>query len=193
MLSIPERQAAARSGSRMMHGGYTNVRPLSAESRSAMNALIDTMIPPEDGWPSATDLRIADLAAVYLTPDDAELSLYPHFRLTEFFDMIAGNIGEMAELTPAERAAALGRFEQADAALFSRVRDFVYYVYYGHEDVVELIRQRTRHGKEFHGRPQPIGYDAVLENWGSRSFTTRGVFFTTDSVLATPQARKVSP
>jgi hypothetical protein len=191
MLSNSERSSAARSGSRMMHGGYASARPLTKSQSDSFNALVDTFIPAEDGWPPADELSLAELAAQYLVPDDADLSLYPNFRVSEFFALLDERVPGLADLAPAERVAAVSNFEDEDATTFRRVLDFVYYVYYGHSDVVELIRQRTRYGKDFHGRPQPIGYDAVLENWGTRRPSPdRGTFIPTNAVLRAPQARK---
>ena len=193
MLSNPERRSAALSGSRMMHGGDAAAHPLTDLQRRTFNALVDTLIPAEDGWPPAAQLSIADLATKYLVPDDAELSFYPNFRVSEFFAAIDEGLPELAELGPDARVSEVSRFEEEDTATFRRILDFVYYVYYGHSDVVELIRQRTRYGKDFHGRPQPIGYDAVLENWGTRQPSReRGTFIPTDAVLRAPQARKAS-
>lgn len=191
MLSNAERQASARSGSKMMHGGYTDARALFPLERAQLNALIDTLIPAEDGWPPAAELTLAELVSRYLTPDEHELSLYPHFRAGEFFRMLETEAGILAQMRQEDRTAAVARFEARSPELFGRVRDFVYYAYYGHPDVVELIRLRTRYGRDFHGRPQPIGYDAVLENWGGRVFPTSGTYFATDSVLRAPQARRV--
>ncbi|MFV0374275.1 hypothetical protein [Microbacterium sp.] len=191
MLSNSERSSAARSGSRMMHGGYASAKPLTRRQSDTFNALVDTFIPAEDGWPPAAQLSLAPLAAQYLVPDDGELSLYPNFRVSEFFEILDRRLPGLADLTNDQRVPLMSAFEDDDVATFRRVLDFVYYVYYGHSDVVELVRQHTRYGKDFHGRPQPIGYDAVLENWGTRRPSAdRGTFIPTNAVLRAPQARK---
>lgn len=192
MLSNSERRSAARSGSRMMHGGYTAAKPLTEAQRDTFNALVDTFIPAEDGWPPAAELSLAELATRYLVPDDVELSLYPNFRVSEFFALLDDKLPGLSHLEPRARVETVSGFEDEDPTTFRRVLDFIYYVYYGHSDVVEIIRQRTRYGKDFHGRPQPTGYDAVLENWGNRRPSAeRGTFIATSAVLRAPQARKV--
>ncbi|WP_208322010.1 hypothetical protein [Paramicrobacterium chengjingii] len=172
----------------MMHGGYAEGQQLSDSNRIVFNALVDTLIPPEDGWPPAREISLAELASRYLVPDDSEISFYPHFRTTEFFSVLDEEAPELRGENDSQRVVGLTRFEAINPKLFSRVRDFVYYLYYGHPDVVELIRQHTKYGPGFHGRPQPIGYEAVLENWGTRPLTNRGAFIPTDSIFRAPQA-----
>lgn len=184
------RVQAARSGSRMMHGGYAGVPGLTPTERSHVDAIIDTLIPPEDGWPSASELGIADLLTTYLVPEGAPVSLYPHFTRAEF-PVIAERIASaVVDAGLNARVAQLVSVEAAEPALFARLRDFVYYVYYGHPAVVALIRGTTRYGADFHGGPQPEGYEDTLEHWGDRPLTRRGVFIPTGAVLRAPQAVK---
>lgn len=89
-----------------------------------------------------------------------------------------------------ERVSTLTRIEEAEPRLFDRLRDFVYYVYYGHPTVVSLIRTKTRFGGDYLGGGQPEGYVDSLETWGERSLTARGAFFPTDAVLRAPQAKE---
>lgn len=192
MLSHDQRRSASRSGSKMMHGGYADAPSPTTAQRDMFDALVDTLIPPEDGWPSAAELTLADLALTYLVPDDVELSFYPHLRVRAFFDVLDAQVTDLPRLSAAQRTQAVAAFEAAEPDLFRRVLEFVYYIYYGHGDVVENIRQRTRHGKDFHGRPQRVGYDAVLENWGERRPGSRGAFIPTESVVRAPQARKAA-
>lgn len=186
-----ERAAAARSGSRMMHGGFTAARPLSGADRAAFDALVDTLIPPEDGWPPSASLGIADLAAVYLVPDDHPQSFYPHFRASEFHELL----GDLAPRLDGEldaRVAGLRAFDAGDPLLFGRVRDFVYYVYYGHPAVVALIGTSTTNGGRYRGHSQPEGY--ALRGWEGRAMTRRGTFIPTADVRRVrPVTKGVTP
>jgi hypothetical protein len=182
MTDNSARIRVSRSGSRMMHGGYTTATALSDIERRQADALIDTLIPPEDGWPPAVELGIADLLAAYLVPAGAPVALYPYFGRDEFGRLLDWIAGPLVDRDLAARVAELASVESGDPELFSRIRDFVYYVYYGHPAVVELIRGRTRYGGDYLGGGQPEGYPDI-EGWGDRPLTTRGVFIPTDAVL----------
>lgn len=184
------RARLSMSGSRMMHGGFVDPEPFSLEELAAVNAVIDTLIPAEDGWPSAAAMGIAELLVRYLVPEESPVSLYPHFTRAEFPQIARQLLGSAESGSLDERVAALTAAEQADGELFARVRDFVYYVYYGHPEVVRLIRARTRYGGLYRGGPQPEGYLEEMADWGSRDFVTRGVFIPTDRVLRAPQAKE---
>ncbi|KAA9155230.1 hypothetical protein F6B41_06835 [Microbacterium lushaniae] len=184
------RERAARSGSRMMHGGFVAVAPFDDAERTAVDALIDTLIPPEEGWPSAAELGIAELVAAYLDPPGSPVSLYPHFRREEFPSLVGGLLRGTAHAGIDARVAALHEAEVRDPATFARVRDFIYYVYYGHPAVVGLIRTTTRYGADYHGGPQPEGYESSMEGWGERPPPRRGVFIPTDRVIRTSANRR---
>src|SRR5690606_2659857 len=121
---------------------------------------------------------------------ESPVSLYPHFGRAEFPQVARRLIGSAAFGSLDERVEALTAAEQADGDLFGRVRDFVYYVYYGHPEVVRLIRANTRYGATYRGGPQPEGYLAEIADWGERTFVTRGVFIPTERVLRAPQAKE---
>jgi hypothetical protein len=166
----------------MMHGGWLTAQALSTASRERFAVVVDTLIPPENGWPDAGSLRIVETAERYLVPDDEPLSLYPHWRRREFDDLLERVGTPLLGRALDSRVATLARYESTDVAEFERLRDFVYYVYYGSPTVVEEIRARTRYGAEFHGATQPAGYDVRLEGWGQRPLTRAGVFISTASV-----------
>jgi hypothetical protein len=189
-----DRSSKARSGSRMMHGGWTAAMPFDDTHRRLFDAFVDTLIPPEDGWPDARTLGIADLASSYLVPDGEDLSFYPHLTLSQFAALLDAEVGDLVAASDPEqivgldaRVATVAAFEQRDPARFALVRDFVYFIYYGNGAVVRQIRDRTRYGADFHGAPQPLGYADVTEGWGDTRFTTRGVFIATDAVTRRPQ------
>jgi len=186
------RTKAAASGSRMMHGGYRDAPPFSAEQRARIDALVDTLVPPEDGWPSSAELGVADLIADYLVPEDAPVSLFPYFARTEFEDLMTRIASPLVGRTMQERVEQLRALERNEEQLFARLREFVYYAYYGHPAVVTQIRRRTRYGGDYLGGSQPAGYRGVLESWGDRPMTTRGAYFRTDSILRAPQATRES-
>ena len=184
------RGQVSRSGSRMMHGGFVDAEPFDETQRHALEAIIDTLIPAEDGWPQAAELGVADLLATYLVPADSPVSLYPHFSRDEFGALVERIGTGLLSQSLEERVSTLTRIEEAEPRLFDRLRDFVYYVYYGHPTVVSLIRTKTRFGGDYLGGGQPEGYVDSLETWGERSLTSRGAFFPTDAVLRAPQAKE---
>lgn len=192
-IDIVERARSSRSGSKMMHGGYTDAPAPTPDQRAALDALVDTLIPVEDGWPDAAGLRIADTIAIYLVPDGDVVPLYPKFRASEFLPQIVDLMASVVDQGLDERIARVREFEEREPALFARVRDFVYYAYYGSTSVVAEIRQRTRYGGDYTGRPQPDGYVDSLETWGTRSLTRLGAFIPTNAVLRAPQAGSENP
>lgn len=184
------RGQVSRSGSVMMHGGFVDVEPFTEQRHLSLEAIIDTLIPAEDGWPAVAELGVVDLLLTYLVPADSPVSLYPHFSRDEF-SALAERIGApLVSQSLDERVAALAAIEQAEPELFGRLRNFVYYVYYGHPAVVALIRSTTRFGADYLGGGQPEGYVASLETWGDTPLTRRGAFFSTNAVLRAPQAKE---
>ncbi|WP_022884700.1 four-carbon acid sugar kinase family protein [Glaciibacter superstes] len=187
---MSSRDTRALSNSRMMHGGWRNQAALTESERRTFDALVDTLIPPEDGWPASTALGICDLAMRYIVPDEEELSLYPHLRAAELREILDTTLAPLLGDSAEKRTDFLASLEQRDPSLFCLLRDFVYYVYYGHESVVSLISSRSRHGADFHGAPQPLGYDSALETWGDKPLTRTGAFFRTDDVVRIRSTRK---
>jgi len=184
------RAASVRSGSRMMHGGWRDPSTLEPAERLVFDAFVDTLIPPDDGWPDAATLGICDLALRYVVPDDQPLSFYPHLRATRFRELLNSVLAGLPGLPAEERTAVLAVLEGDQPDTFALLRDFTYYVYYGHPGVVALIRTNTRYGGDFHGAPQPIGYRDVIEPWGDTRFTREGAFFRTDDVVRMVRSRK---
>lgn len=182
MPTATERAAASRSGSRMMHGGFAEAAEFTDFERAAFDALVDTLIPPEDRWPNAATIGVTDAAARFLVPDDYPVSFYPHFRVGWFRGLL-GRLGvTLIDAEVSARVTALAEFQRDDPELFDRIRDFVYYVYYGQPAVVRLIATRTTYGRRYTGRSQPAGYDQGQESWGSRAWSVRGAFIPTDQV-----------
>lgn len=186
------RSQVSGSGSRMMHGGFVNVTPFSENERIAVDALIDTLIPAEDEWPGAAELGVAELLLAYLVPDHSPVSLYPHFSRDEFGALMERIGAPLTHQSLEERVSSLANVQDQEPVLFARLRDFVYYVYYGHPAVVAMIRTTTRFGADYLGGSQPEGYVSSLETWGDRQLTGRGAFFPTDAVLRAPQAKEQS-
>lgn len=187
---MPSREARALSNSRMMHGGWRVATALDNDERRVFDALVDTLIPPEDGWPESAVLGICDLALRYITPDEEELSFYPHLRAEQFHELLRTNLVTLRSASPQERTEFLFALERQDPALFTLLRDFVYYIYYGHENVVSLIASATKYGADFHGAPQPLGYDRVMETWSDKPLTRTGAFFRTNDVVRIRSTRR---
>jgi uncharacterized protein YgbK (DUF1537 family) len=189
-LTNETRSTRSLSDSRMMHGGWRDAAGLDEAERLHFDALVDTLIPPDDGWPDAAALGICDLALRYIVPDDEPLSFYPHLRAARLRHLLVAELPDLRELAPEERTVALAGFADAAPEVFALLRDFIYFVYYGHPAVVDLIRTRTRYGRDFHGAPQPLGYREVIETWEDTPLTRKGAFFRTDDVVRMVRSRK---
>jgi hypothetical protein len=162
----------------MMHGGWADAPPFARAEEQNVEATIDALIPPEGGWPPAADLGVADTIRLYLVPDESSVSFYPHFRRSEFLDVVRSVV---VPNDSAATSAALEALESDNPSLFSRVRDFVFYAYYGTTAVVGEVRSRTRFGGNYNGAPQPHGYPGT-EQWDGRRTRGRGTFIPTVAV-----------
>lgn len=187
---MTSREQLAVSGSRFLHGGSATPMALDTDERRALDALVDTLIPPEDGWPGAEELDVATLIARYVVPDAQELSLFPHVREAALRERLHGLGADFAAASLDDRVARLREVERTEPAAFGTLRDLVYYVYYGHPAVIALVTGRTRYGAGFRGAPQPDGYVDTTEQWGDRHPPQRGGFIPTEAVMQVANHRR---
>lgn len=108
-------------------------------------ALVDTMIPGDELFPSAAAVGTHGLVG-------------PRLRQLLGRDGLArlsATLGPLADLDRAGREAAVGRLERTNAELFGTVRMTVYLSYYEQPAVVDAVRAM---GHDYNDAPQPDGY-----------------------------------
>jgi hypothetical protein len=108
-------------------------------------ALVDTMIPGDELFPSAAAVGTHGLVG-------------PRLRQLLGRDGLArlsATLGPLAALDRAGREAAVGRLEKADPELFGIVQMTIYLSYYEQPAVVAAVRAM---GHDYNDAPQPDGY-----------------------------------
>lgn len=127
----------------LQHTSYPRFygRPLPAESAAPLAAVADALVPGEGAdWPSASASGALGWIAERVAPHEAE-------RLAALLAELDGD--------PTAWLRSLERDRGADFAL---LRGWVYKAYYAQPAVLEALR---RAGSDYHGAPQPWGYDVA--------------------------------
>jgi hypothetical protein len=132
-----------------------------------LDAVADTLIPPEGDWPAPSGLAVgADLTG-HLRPE----------HLAQLAEAAATLPAGFADAAPDARTDVLSRVEAT--ASFDLLRRACYLGYYARPEVVAVLRAR---GHDIAVAPQPDGYAitpvdlaAVLQSGRSRYVPTAGV------------------
>jgi hypothetical protein len=145
------------------HPGYYGVSLSDAAAR-ALTAVADVMIPGTGVFPRASDVGVTEFISARVNP----------IQLEQLESMLA-------DVDPAGNAEAiadwLGERQTADANQFVTLRYFIYTAYYS---APEVVRALNRRGFDYHGAPQPYGYE-VAEDIPLPDHR-RGSFIPTDAV-----------
>lgn len=108
-------------------------------------AMLDTLLPGDRTFPSASGAGIAGLVARRLGEE----------TMAELGDAIAACGGPLEPLDAATRRVVVARLERSRTALFETVLRAAFLAYYGSGKVAEAMRGC---GLDFHVAPQPEGY-----------------------------------
>jgi hypothetical protein len=177
---------AARSSGfeeRAPYGGLRSAVTFTAEESAILAAVADELVPAGGGFPAPSTVGVVDFIAWYVTPRDRPVTHYPFAGEDEFKASVA-ELGPafVAAETPT-RVAVLQRIEVEAPTFFSQLRDLVYYGYYSRPAVIGAIRDNLEAGRDYHGPPQPYGYEAGLESWDGVAFPVeRGRYTATEDV-----------
>lgn len=120
------------------------------EMAETLAALVDTLIPGDDLFPSASTVGTQALLA------DRLRWAYGRDGGQRVVDALASGGRPFVELTPAQRVEAVSRMETEQNDLFAFVRMAAYLAYYAAPPVVEAIR---RLGHDYNDSPLPQGYE----------------------------------
>jgi hypothetical protein len=164
---------------------------LSAEELAALNQIADALIPPGDGFPAPSSVRIAeDFLVRYVTPADRPTVHYPQLGEAELRDFLAELVAGLAK--GVDLVDTLRQTESKRQALFEKLRGLVYYGYYSRVEVVAAIRSTLEAGRDYRGAPQPCGYLDVTDQWRPSMFEHhRGTYTRTADVRQ--RAKRVVP
>jgi len=169
-------------------GGFDPPISLSRQESALLAAVADLLVPEGAGFPAPSAVGVVDFIARYVTPRDRPVMHYPFAAEDEFKRSLAGLGRAFLDADPSRRVELLRRLEVEEAAFFAQVRDLVYYGYYSRPAVIQAIRDHVEAGRDYHGPPQPYGYDATLEGWDDIALPSRRGRYT-----ATEDVRRASP
>lgn len=145
-------------------GGWRPAPPLSAPRAATFDAVADTLIPPENGFPAPSAVGVRTFTERYVAPDGQPATWYPFLTaddLNRHLDALDG----FPDAAPSERIRVLRAVESETPAFFAALRDLVYHGYYSRPEVVRAINERLPAGRDYRITPQPYGYAEVIEDW----------------------------
>nr|AAZ78236.1 unknown [Mycolicibacterium austroafricanum] len=164
------------------------VAPVAFDELEAavIDALADTMIPAEGGFPAASDVGIVDFFGRYTTPTGFRAKHFPYLEEDKLKSALAGLGEEFVNADTDTRTQAVLRLEKDDEEFFAQVRSLVYYGYYSANAVTVAIHQQIPAGRDYHGPPLPYGYLHCIEDWDEAALSTSGQgsgYVATDDVV----------
>lgn len=167
-------------------GGLQEPIRFSDLQAAVIDAVADTLIPPDPQWPTASEVGLVAFVGRYVTPSGYRNK---HFPFAEEDDFTAGldRLGRsFVDADAAGRTAAVAALEEAGDPLFEQLRALVYYGYYSRPVVTLAINRNLPAGRDYHGPPLPYGYLQTTEPWDEDLLTQaqeRGSYLATDEVV----------
>jgi len=168
-------------------GGWADPVEFEEAQAAAIDALADTLIPEEGGFPAPSSVNVLGFFRRYVTPKGQPAVWYP-FLSAEDIAGICGWLGDgFAAADEDSRVAAVGVVERDHAEMFNRVRDLVYQAYYSRPEVIAAINAQLPAGKDYRITPQPFGYADVIEDWDEDLLgRVQGSYIRTEDVTRVP-------
>jgi hypothetical protein len=105
----------------------------AVDTARLLAALVDTLLPGDAGWPSASVVGVQAVLAARLAQERGEDAL------DDVVDALRGDAAALLGGDEAARVAAVAAWETRDRALFGWVRDAAYMAYYESPVVVRAI------------------------------------------------------
>ncbi len=141
-----------------------------------MRALVDTLVPGDDRFPSASAAGVHGVVAERLRAQAGRS------QLDRVLAALDSDARRFAASNAAERGEAVKRFEHGDPALFEALLTTVYLAYYESPSVVCALRGL---GRAYNDTPQPDGYAMAAfdaTDPAQAPTHTRGRYVATDEV-----------
>lgn len=167
-------------------GGLQEPVRFDATQAAVIDAVADTLIPPDPAWPTASEQDLVTFVGRYITPSGYRNK---HFPFAEEDDVKAGldRLGRaFVDGDTAARTEAIAALESAGDPLFEQLRALVYYGYYSRPVVTQAINRNLPAGRDYHGPPLPYGYLQTTEPWDEELLTAaqeNGSYLETDEVV----------
>ncbi|TIR15812.1 MAG: gluconate 2-dehydrogenase subunit 3 family protein [Mesorhizobium sp.] len=149
--------------------------PLSPLERTRLiRALVDELIPGDEGWPSASEAGVHGIVAMRLFGD------WSDERITALANLLGWEEDGLSSADGETRIAAVKAFEEADTELFDKIYTAVTLAYYETPFVIEAIRNT---GRPYSYRPHVTGYDMAPFDFNrDRPAHRRGHYLETENV-----------
>lgn len=164
-------------------GGWRPAPPLSAPRAATFDAIADTLIPPEGGFPVPSTVGVRAFAERYVAPEGQPATWYPFLSADELHRRLDALDG-LAEADEAKRIRVLRGVEAETPAFFAAVRDLVYQGYYSCPEVVRAINEHLPAGRDYRITPQPYGYAEVIDDWDDDLLSrVRGTYTATEDIV----------
>lgn len=164
-------------------GGWRPAPPLSTPRAATFDAIADTLIPPEGGFPAPSTVGVRAFAERYVAPEGQPATWYPFLSVDELHRSLDALDG-LAEAAEAKRIRVLQSVETEMPAFFAAVRDLVYQGYYSRPEVVRAINEHLPAGRDYRITPQPYGYAEVIDDWDEDLLSrVRGTYTATQDVV----------
>jgi hypothetical protein len=166
-------------------GGLQDPVRFDDTQAAVINAVADTMIPPDPEWPTASEVGLVGFVGRYVTPSGYRNKHYP-FACEDEFKAGLDRLGQsFLDAGGDGRTEAIAALEKAEDPLFEQLRSFVYYGYYSRPVVTLAIQRNLPAGRDYHGPPLPYGYLATTEPWDEETLaqaSEHGSYLETEQV-----------
>lgn len=174
---------AADDAAKPPMGGWIPGIAFTPLQLAVLNAFVDQLIPPGEGFPAPSEVDVAAFFGRYLSPSGVEPKWYP-FIGEDSFRAWLDSLGEAFLASgEAEQVEAIAAIERTDAEFFGTVRDMTYYAYYSRPAVTDAINKGLEAGKDLRNTPQPYGYSQTTEDWDETLFAgISGTYTRTEAV-----------
>lgn len=164
-------------------GGNRVPISFSERQRAVLNAITDEIVPPGEGFPAPSEVRVVDdFFTRYIAPAGARTVHFPGAAEETFkaaLDEVAPRIEGRDQ---AARVAALQELERSRPEFFGQLRALTYAGYYSRRAVVLAVREHLEAGRDYNGPPLPYGYDRTTHDWSGLTPPVEGRYTATGDV-----------
>lgn len=139
-----------------------------------LEAIADTLIPSDGGFPAAGAVGIVDFFGRYVTPTGYRAKHFPYLEADVLKGLLARLGGGFVSADTDRRVEEIKALEKEQEELFGQLRSLVYYGYYSAAEVTMAIQREIPAGRDYHGPPLPYGYLHCIEDWDEELLATAG-------------------
>ncbi|MDV3125345.1 gluconate 2-dehydrogenase subunit 3 family protein [Mycobacterium sp. 21AC1] len=155
-------------------GGLATPVEFTEPEARVLEAIADTLIPPDGGFPAASAVGIVDFFGRYVTPTGYRAKHFPYLEADVLKELLARLGAGFVSADADRRVEEIKGLEKEREELFSQLRSLVYYGYYSAAEVTMAIQREIPAGRDYHGPPLPYGYLHCIEDWDEGLLATAG-------------------